>query len=205
MQGSRIIASSFLHLMAKVPYNDVLPKRTIVIDDDPFVVLSSAIAKKDRQKASNTVRIKNLRSGNVIERTLHQSDSFEEADVEKKEVKYLYNNRGEYWFCLPSNPKERFSLSEEVAGAVGTFLTENSIVEAYYFNDEIMNVLIPIKVELRVTEASEAVKGNTSSGATKEVTLETGFVLQVPQFINTGDKISINTESGLYSERIEKA
>lgn len=191
--------------MAKVPYNDVLPKRTIIMDDDPYLVLSSVISKKDRQKASNTVRVKNLRNGNVIERTLHQSDVFEEADVEKREVKYLYNNRGEFWFCFPDNPRERFNLPESVVGQLGSFMTENSIVDAFYFDEEIMNVIIPIKVELTVTEASEAVKGNTSSNATKEVTLETGFTLQVPQFINQGDVISINTESGLYSERVLKA
>ena len=191
--------------MAKVPYNDVLPKRTVIMDGDPYVVLSSAISKKDRQKASNTVRIKNLRSGNVIEKTLHQSDTFEEADIEKREVKYLYSNRGEFWFCFPGNPRERFNLSTEVVGDLGKFITENTTLDAYYFNDTIMNVIIPIKVELVVTEASDAVKGNTSSGATKEVTVETGFTLQVPQFINKGDLISINTETGSYSERVKKA
>lgn len=191
--------------MAKVPYNDVTPKRTIVIDDDPYVVLSSNFSKKDRQKASNTVRVKNLRTGSVIERTLHQSDAFEEADIEKREVKYLYNNRGEFWFCAPENPRERFSLPDAVVGELGNYVPDNTIVEAYYFNEAIMNVLIPIKVELKVTEASEAVKGNTSSGATKAVTVETGFSLQVPQFINKGDVISINTDSGWYSERVEKA
>jgi len=191
--------------MAKVPYNDVLPKRTVIMDGDPYLVLSSVISKKDRQKASNTVRVKNLRSGNVVERTLHQSDVFEEADIEKREVKYLYNNRGEFWFCQPDNPRERFHLPEDVVGDLGKFVTENTIVESFYFDDELMNVIIPIKVELTVTEASEAVKGNTSSGATKEVTVETGYTLQVPQFINQGDVISVNTETGLYSERVQKA
>ena len=191
--------------MAKVPYNDVLPKRTVIMDGDPYLVLSSVISKKDRQKASNTVRVKNLRSGNVVERTLHQSDVFEEAEIEKREVKYLYNNRGEFWFCHPDNPRERFHLPEAVTGDLGTFVTENTIVESFYFDGELMNVIIPIKVELTVTEASEAVKGNTSSNATKEVTLETGYKLQVPQFINQGDTISVNTETGAYAERIAKA
>lgn len=191
--------------MAKIQYNEVLPKRTITIDDDPYVVLSSIISKKDRQKASNTVRIKNLRTGAVVERTLHQSDVFEEAALEKRDVKFLYHNRGEYWFCLPENPRERFSLTDETVGDLGKFIRENTTLEAYYFSGEVMNVLIPIKVELTVTEASEAVKGNTSSGATKEVTVETGYTVQVPQFISQGDVISINTDTGLYSERIEKA
>ncbi len=175
------------------------------MDGDPYVVLSSSISKKDRQKASNNVKMKNLRSGNVVDRTFHQSETLVEADIEKKDIKYLYNNRGEYFFCEPNKPKERFNLSEEVIGQLGDFVNENSIVEAVVFDDEIMSVITPIKVQLEVIEASEAVKGNTSSGATKEVTLKTGLLVQVPQFINQGDIISVNTDTKQYSERVEKA
>jgi elongation factor P len=175
------------------------------MDGDPYLCLESNISKKDRQKASNNVRLKNLRTGQVISKTLHQSDVFEEADIEKREVKYLYENRGEYWFCEPDNPSARFSLSEETVGHLEHFVTSNSLVQALVYNDEIMSVLTPIKVELKVKEAPEAVKGNTSSGATKEATLVTGFTLQVPQFINEGDVIAVNTETGQYSERVEKA
>lgn len=175
------------------------------MDGDPYVVLSNSISKKDRQKASNNVRMKNLRTGNVIERTFHQSDVLEDADVTKREVKYLYENRGEYWFSAPDNPRERFSLTAEVVGSLKDFVTENTLIEGIVYDDEIMSIVIPIKVELAVKEAPEAVKGNTSSGATKEVTLVTGYTLQVPQFINTGDVISVNTETGEYSERVEKA
>ena len=175
------------------------------MDGDPYLVLSSALSKKDRQKASNSVKMKNLRTGGVVDRTFHQSDVLEEAEIEKREVKYLYNNRGEFWFCAPENPGDRFSLEEDVVGDLGKYVTENSVVEAVVFDDQIMSIITPIKVELKVTEASEAVKGNTSSGATKEVTLETGLLLQVPQFINQGDTISVNTELNQYSERTEKA
>ena len=191
--------------MAKVEYNQVLPKKTVTMDGDPYLVLSSNISKKDRQKASNNVRMKNLRTGNDIERTFHQSDVLAEADITKQPVKYLYENKGEYWFCQPDNPKERFSLNLEQVGDLQLFVPENSVVDAIIFDDEIMSVTTPIKVELRVTEAPEAVKGNTSSGATKEVTLETGLLIQVPQFINEGDRISVNTDTRSYSERIEKA
>lgn len=191
--------------MAKVEYNNVTPKRTITMDGDPYLVLSSNIAKKDRQKASNNVRMKNLRTGQVISKTLHQSDVFEEADVTKREVKYLYQNRNEYWFCEPDNPRDRFSLDGETVGHLENFVTENSLVQALVYNDQIMSVITPIKVELKVKEAPEAVKGNTSSGATKEATLVTGYTLQVPQFINEGDVIAVNTETGEYSSRVEKS
>ena len=128
-----------------------------------------------------------------------------DAEIEKQEVKFLYENRGEYWFCSPDNPSDRFNLTEDVISGDARFLKENSVVTALVFGEEIMSVTVPVKVELKVKEASEAVKGNTSSNATKEVTLETGALIQVPQFINQDDIISVNTELGQYSERIEKA
>jgi len=191
--------------MAKVEYNQILPKRTVTMDGDPYLVISSNIAKKDRQKASNNVRMKNLRTGNVIEKTFHQSDVLQEADIMKRSVKYLYENRGEYWFCEPGNPKERFNLDQEVVGHLKNFVNENSEVEAILFDEVIMSVSIPIKVELKVKEAPDAVKGNTSSSATKEVTLETGLKIQAPQFINKDDVVAVNTENVAYSERVKKA
>ena len=175
------------------------------MDGDPYLVLSSNIAKKDRQKASNNVRMKNLRTGQVIDKTLHQSDVLEDADMSKRKVKYLYENRGEFWFCEPDNPRERFNLPADVVGDLSKFVMPNSIVEALVFADKILAINVPIKVELKVKEAPEAVKGNTSSGATKEIVLETGFKLQAPQFINTGDTISVNTNTGEYSARVEKS
>jgi len=191
--------------MAKVQYNEITVKKTVTMDGDPYLVLSNSISKKDRQKASNNVRMKNLRSGAVIEKTFHQSDVLQEADLEKKLVKYLYTNRGESWFCDISNPKDRFALGTDIVGDLAKFVPENSEVQALLFEEEIMSVMTPVKVELKVKEAPEAVKGNTSSGATKEVILQTGYAVQAPQFINTGDIIAINTDSGQYTERIEKA
>ncbi len=191
--------------MAKLQYSDIIQKKTVIMDGDPYIVLSSAISKKDRQKASNAVKMKNLRTGGVVDRTFHQSDMLEEAEIEKREVKYLYNNKGSFWFCAPTNPGDRFELGSEVVGDLGKFVTENSIVEAVVFDDQIMSITTPIKVQLKVKEASEPVKGNTSSSATKEVTLETGFLIQVPQFINEGDIVAVNTESGDYTEGVEKA
>lgn len=175
------------------------------MDGDPYLVLSSNIAKKDRQKASNNVRMKNLRTGHVIDKTFHQSDILKDADIIKKEVKYLYSSKGEFWFCEPKNPRERFSLNTEVVGDLNLFVVENTTVEAIVFNNEIMSIVTPIKVTLEVKEAPDAVKGNTSSGATKEVLLETGLTVQAPQFINRGDTIRINTETKEYSERADKA
>lgn len=191
--------------MAKVQYNEILPKRTVIMDEDPFLVLTSNIAKKDRAKASNNVKMKNLRTGGVVDKTFHQADVLDEAFIEKKDVKFLYSNRGEYFFCPPDNPKNRFSFTEDIIGDAAKFMKENSVVEALTFNDDIMSITVPVKVELKVAESAPAVKGNTSSGATKEVTVETGAIVFVPMFINEGDVIAVNTESGLYTERITKS
>ncbi len=191
--------------MAKLQYSELTAKMNVILDGDPYVVLSSAIAKKDRQKASNTVKLKNLRSGGVIDKTFHQSNSLEKAEVLKRTVKYLYHNRGQYFFCSPDNPSERFSLTDVVVGELSKYITPNSLVEALVFNDEIINVLTPIKVSLKVFEAGAAVKGNTASGATKEVTLETDLKLNLPQFINQGDVVRVNTDTGEYTERVKKA
>lgn len=191
--------------MAKLDYNEILPKRTVIMDGDPFLVLTSNIAKKDRAKASNNVKMKNLRTGGVVDRTFHMADVLEEAFIEKRDVKFLYENRGELFFCPPDKPAERFSFTEDIVGNAAKFMKQNSIVEALVFDEVIMSITVPVKVELKVTEAAPAVKGNTSSGATKEVTVESGAIVFVPMFINEGDIISVNTESGLYTERVEKA
>jgi elongation factor P len=191
--------------MAKLQYNEILPKKTVIMDDDPYVVLTSYIAKKDRQKASNNVKMKNLRSGGVVDKTFHQADVLEEAYIEKRDVKFLYENRGEYFFCAPDKPSDRFSFPQDIIGDGAEFMKQNSLVEALVFDEKIMSISVPVKVELKVKEAAPAVKGNTSSGATKEVTLETGATIQVPMFINEGDIVSVNTETRLYTERVEKA
>lgn len=191
--------------MAKLQYNEILPKKTVIMDDDPYVVLTSYIAKKDRQKASNNVKMKNLRSGGVVDKTFHQADVLEEAYIEKRDVKFLYENRGEYFFCAPDKPSDRFSFPQDIIGDGAEFMKQNSLVEALVFDEKIMSISVPVKVELKVKEAAPAVKGNTSSGATKEVTLETGATIQVPMFINEGDIVSVNTETRLYTERITKA
>ncbi|MCB9811640.1 elongation factor P [Candidatus Nomurabacteria bacterium] len=191
--------------MAILSYNEILTKKVIVYDEEPFLVLSHHVFRKQQRKPVNVTKLKSLISGRVVENTFHVNETAEEAELEKKPIVYIYKNKGEFWFHEVGNPSTRFALSEELVGAEGRFLKERSEVDAILYNDEVIGINIPIKVELKVTEAMEAVKGNTSSGAQKEVTLETGATIMVPMFINQGDVISINTESGEYSERMEKA
>lgn len=185
-------------------YNDITPKKYIDLDGEPYEVVSSQVSRKQANKPVNKTKIKSLISGRVIEKVFHVSDKAKEADIETKTIKYLYNNRGEYWFCEENDPSKRFNLPEDVVGRMSDFIKENSPVDALVFNEKVIGIKIPIKVDLKVTEAPPAVKGNTATGATKQVTLETGLVVNTPLFINEGDIVSVNTDTGEYTARAEK-
>jgi elongation factor P len=185
-------------------YNEVVPKTYIVLDGEPYEVLSSHVFRKQQRKPVNQTKLRGLKNNKVIERTFHQSETVEAASLEKRDIKYLYNNKGAFWFCDPQNPKDRFSLSESLLEGKSSYLKENEVIIALVFNDEIIGITIPIKMDLVVTDAPPAVKGNTAQGATKQVTLETGVTINAPLFINKGDVVRVNTETGAYVERVEK-
>jgi len=191
--------------VAVLSYNEITLKKVILHDDEPYVVLASHVFRKQQRKPVNITKLKNLKSGRVVEVTFHQNETAEEADMETKAVTFIYRKGSEYWFHMAGKPSERFMLSEEFVGPQGKFLKERTDIDALAFEDEIIGLKFPIKMVLKVKEAMDAVKGNTSSGALKEVTLETGATIMVPMFINADDMISINTETGEYSERVEKA
>ncbi|PIW96966.1 elongation factor P [Candidatus Kaiserbacteria bacterium CG_4_8_14_3_um_filter_38_9] len=191
--------------MAVLSYSEITQKKVIIFNDEPCLVLSCHIFRKQQRKPVNITKLKGLKSGRVLEQTFHVSETAEEADLENRQVTFIYRKPGEYWFHNTGKPAERFALKEEFIGDQGKYLKDRTEVQALVFNDEIIGIKFPIKVDLKVTEAMPAVKGNTSSSALKEVTLETGVKTMVPMFINEGDIVSINTETGDYSERMEKA
>lgn len=192
-------------IMAVLPYNQITLKKVILHDGEPCLVIASHVFRKQQRKPVNNTKLKNLKSGRLLEVTFHQNETVEEADLETRTITYIYKKPGEFWFHTAGKPAERFSLSEDLVGDQGKFLKERMDIDAVVFEDEVIGLKFPIKMELQVTEAMDAVKGNTSSGALKEVTIETGAKIMVPMFINTGDIISINTDTGEYSERAEKA
>jgi elongation factor P len=191
--------------MAILSYNEITPKKVIIFNDEPCLVLSYHVFRKQQRKPVNITKLKGLKSGRVIENTFHVNEVAEEADLETRTVTFIYKKPGEYWFHTTGKPGERFALNEDLIGDQGAFMKERTDYSAVVYDEEIIGLKFPIKVELKVTEAMEAVKGNTSSGAQKEVTLETGAKLMVPMFINEGDVVAINTETGLYTERVTKA
>jgi elongation factor P len=191
--------------MAVLSYNEITLKKVIIHEGEPCLVVATHVFRKQQRKPVNITKLKGLKSGRSLEVTFHQNETVEEADMENRTVTFIYKKPGEYWFHTAGKPGERFALSEDLIGDQGRFLKERSDIEASVFEDEVIGLKFPIKVELKVKETMDAVKGNTSSSALKEVTLETGATVMAPMFINTGDIISINTETGDYSERVEKA
>ena len=183
-------------------YTEVKPGKVIVLDDEPYLVVwTSGVVKKQRQKPHNTAKLKNLKSGSTIEKTFTQADKIEEAELESRELKYLYNKRDEYWFQNPDNPKERFMLSQDIIEDKIKYIKPEDLVETLFFDDEAISIKLPIKVVLEVKEAPPNVRGNTAQGGTKVCVLETGAKVTTPLFIEVGDKIVVNTETGEYIER----
>ncbi|MEK7178983.1 MAG: elongation factor P [Patescibacteria group bacterium] len=190
--------------MAILTYNEITPKKYIVLKEEPYEVLTSHVFRKQMRKPVNDTKLKNLITGQVIEYSFHQAEKVAEADVESRPVKYLYNNRGEFWFCEENDASKRFNLPEATIGESGRFLKQNSLVDIAMFGERVVGIKVPIKMDLKVKEAPPAVRGSTVQGGTKQVTLETGVVVNAPLFINEGDIVRINTETGDYVERVEK-
>jgi elongation factor P len=187
--------------MAQLSYDEVKERKYIVLDGEPWEVLTSHVFRKQQRKPVNAVKIRNLKSGKVTEKSFHVSEKIEEAEIDNRDIKYLYENRGEFWFCDPTDPSDRFKLDSDLVGDRIRFVKQNSIIAALVFDDEIFGIKYPIKVDLKVTEAHEAVRGNTAQGASKAVKVETGATVYVPMFIKEGEMIRINTETGEYTER----
>lgn len=185
-------------------YNQIKERTYIDLEGIPYEVISSHVFRKQQRKPVNKTKIRNLITKRVIEKTFHQNEKATEAIIGSKKIKYLYNNKDKFWFCKENNPKNRFSIPENIVGVQGKFIKENCLVKSITFNDEIIGLKVPIKVELKVIDAPPGEKGNTAQGGSKQVTLETGAQILVPLFINEGDLIRINTESGEYSERAQK-
>lgn len=181
--------------------NNLKPGVNFILEGAPYVVLESHHLKVAQRRPVMQTKIKNLITGNVQNRNFAQSDSFQEAEIERKPIKFIYSHRGKYFFSEQKNPSKRFDLDENLIGEQKIYLKPDSQVEAIYFNDKIINIALPVKIKLRVTEAPPNIKGNTAQGGTKTAILESGAKVQVPLFVKTGDEIIVNTQTGFYASR----
>lgn len=182
-------------------HTDLKKGAQFIFEGQPWMVMDSTLMKMAQRRPVMQTKIKNLIDGRFQEKNFQQGDVFEEAELTKKNIKFLYQNRGDYFFCEENDPSKRFSFTEEKLGKQAKYFKPNSLVEGIIFNDEIINVVAPIKVALKVKETPPGVKGDRAQGGTKEATLESGAVIQVPLFIEEGDIIEINTELGEYVKR----
>jgi elongation factor P len=186
-------------------YNELKPGTYIILEGQPYEVLEFEFLRMQQRKPVSKTKLKNLITGKVKEQTFHQSDILEMAELDKMPSRFLYENRGVYWFDEVGNPKNRFSFKKEELGSAAVFLKPNLEVMTIKFNEKIINIEPPIKVAYKVIEAPPAIKGDTAQGGNKTVIIETGAKVNTPLFINNGDVILLNTQTGEYVERIEKS
>jgi elongation factor P len=185
-------------------YTELKKGVLFVLDGDPYEVVEMSFLRMQQRKATVNTKIRNLITGKILNRNWQASDNFEEAEVERKTAVFIYMNRGEYWFHKKGNPKDRFMLSGDIIGDAAQFLKPNTEVMTLTFNGKVIKVELPIKMEFKVIEAPPGIKGNTAQGGTKTVTIEGGAKIAAPLFVDEGDLIRVNTQTGEYVERVKE-
>ncbi|MCL5733358.1 MAG: elongation factor P [Patescibacteria group bacterium] len=185
-------------------YTEIKKGTIIVYENEPYEILEHSFLRMQQRKAVAQTKMKNLINGKILSRNFQASDYFEEANIERKEAIFIYANRGEYWFHEKGDPRSRFSLKAEAIGEGANFLKPQTEVEMVIFNGRVINVIMPIKIDFKVIEAPPAIRGNTAQGGSKQITLEGGVKISAPLFIEEGDIVKINTQTGEYVERAEK-
>lgn len=179
---------------------DIKTGKNIILNGDPYAVVFHEHSKTGRAGAVLRTKIKNLKTGAMMEKTFQGADKLEEADISRSKAQYLYRE-GENFNFMDMENYEQFFLPEKALGSAPNYLIDGTEVTILNFNSNPINVEVPIKVKLRVTEAPPGIKGDTASGGGKLVTLETGIKVTAPLFIKSEDEVIINTERGEYVER----
>ena len=185
-------------------HTDLKKGTQFIYEDQPWEVVDSLLVKMAQRRPVVQTKIKNLIDGRFQEKNFQQGDVFDEANLEKMSLKFLYGNRGQYVFCKENDPSARFTFTEDQLGKKAKFLKPNSLVDGLVFDEKIINVMVPIKVQLKVKETPPGVKGDRAQGGTKEAAMESGAVIQVPLFVEEGDVIEINTDLEEYVKRVNE-
>jgi elongation factor P len=172
----------------------------ILLDNDPFTIVENEFVKPGKGQAFNRVRIRNLRTGRVIERTFKSGESVEVADVVDVDMQYLYGD-GHFWHFMQPESFEQFAASETAVGDAAQWLKEGTVCIITLWNGQPLTVTPPAHVELKIVETDPGMRGDTVTGGTKQAKLETGAVVKVPLFINQGEVIKVDTRSAAYIAR----
>lgn len=172
----------------------------ITLADEPYVVVSYSHSKMGRGGAVVKTKLKNLKTGSVVDKTFQGADKVEEASLIKRNATYLYSDEKSSYF-MDSETFDQFEISLSKVGEDKKYLVENSSVDILYFNNEPLNIELPIKMIFRIVSAPPAIKGNSAGSVTKKVTIETGASVDAPLFIKENDKIVVDTRNGSYVKR----
>lgn len=176
----------------------------IILDNDPYVIVENDIVKPGKGQAFNRVKVRNLKTGRVIDRTFKSGESVEAADVMETDMQYLYND-GEFWHFMDPESFEQHAASADAIGDAKKWLKEQNTCEVTLWNGAPLSVTPPNFVELAVVETDPGLKGDTSGGGGKPATLETGAVVRVPLFIHIGEVLKVDTRSGEYVSRVKES
>jgi elongation factor P len=183
--------------------SDIRKGLKILIDGDPYIVVDFQFVKPGKGTAFTRTKIKNVITGAVLERTFRTGEKLEPANLEEREMQYLYREGDSYHF-MDTSTYEQLFVDAETIGSSAELMPENINVTMLFFNERPVGVTLPNFVELEVTETEPGVKGDTASGATKPATLSSGASINVPLFIEEGDVLKIDTRTGEYIERVKR-
>ncbi len=180
--------------------NDIKNGMTILFEDNIYTVLEFSHVKPGKGAAFVQVKLKNLRTGSIVEKRFNSGVKLEKAMIEKKNMQFLYETSGIYTF-MDNETYEQLELSEEHLGNDKYYLKDGLEVLVSIYQGEVLGVILPEKVALKVTSTEPAVKGNTTNNAQKDATVETGLMVRVPLFIEQDEEILVNTKDGSYASR----
>lgn len=180
--------------------NDFRTGLTVVVDGDPMQVLEFQHVKPGKGAAFVRSKLKNMRNGNIVDKTFRAGETLERAQIENRESQFLYASGNEYVF-MDTQTYDQFTLDRKQIEWELNFLKENMVVNIISYRGELLGINLPNAVELKVVETEPGVRGNTVTGATKSAKLETGLTVQVPLFVEVGDVLLIDTRDGRYISR----
>ena len=188
--------------MASYSTNEFKSGLRIILDNDPYVIVENDFVKPGKGQAFNRVKIRNLKTGRVIERTFKSGDSVEAADVVEVEMQFLYDD-GELWYFMDPSSFEQIGADAAAMGDAAKWLKGQDLCQVTLWNGVPLTVTPPNFVVMAITETDPGLKGDTSSGGTKPATLETGAIVKVPLFVQTGEVIKVDTRTGEYVSRVK--
>jgi len=174
----------------------------LILDDEPYIIIDFQFSKPGKGQALYRCKLRNMINGTIIDRTYRSVDTFLPADLEERRMQFLYSQEDEFCFMDVETYEQAF-LNREQTGEAVHFLTDNLEVDMLFFREKPIGITLPNFVDMAVTKADPWVKGDSVSGDSKPVTLETGYVLRVPPFVEEGEKITVDTRSGAYVTRVK--